>query len=226
MGDRASAAESGMALGAVAEGLATHQDAIMAIYADIARQCIANRVAYSVNSEFPVNNFGSNSSITIQQMALDAIVDVKPKLARKVQEKMLAANALSLLGSMKDVATPDLMAVLMEQALFGQLPRKMAASLIKAQGASDKEIAIAEQQAQNQAQMLQQNEQAYSANPIPYEVNNAQQQLSQDEMDQLINGLSEPESVEPVENPDALAGLPPETAGELANPSSFGEGEV
>ena len=96
MGDRASAAESGMALGAVAQGLATHQNAIMQLYADIARQCIANRVAYSPKQEFPISNYGNNSAVTIQQMALDAIVNVKPAMAKKINEKTLAANALQI----------------------------------------------------------------------------------------------------------------------------------
>lgn len=189
MGDRASAAESGMAVGAIAQGLATHQNTIMALYADIARQCIANRVAYSVQQEFPINNMGDYSSITIQQMALDAIVNVKPKLTKKVQEKQLATNALTLLGTLRDVLTPDGIAYFSEQALFGNVPRKLASTFVQQPGASQDEIAAAQQQAQNQANMLQQNQQMYEQNPIPYEVQNAQQQLSPDEMDQLITGL-------------------------------------
>ena len=240
MGDRASAAESGMAIGAIAQGLATHQNAIMGLYADIARQCIANRVAYSNNSEFPVNNLGDYSSITIQEMALSAIVVVKPKLAKKVQERMIATNALTLLGTLKDVLTPEGVAYFSEQALMGNVPRKLAATFIKRQGATEQEVALAQQQAQNQAQMLQQNEQAYQQNPVPYEVNNVMQSLSPDEIDAVVNGIAETAPTEiaeeqatteevmpqPVETTSqdmglsaSLEGLTPESGSAMANNS-------
>ena len=243
MGDRASAAESGMALGAVAQGLATHQNAIMQLYADIARQCIANRVAYSPRQEFPVTNYGENSSITIQQMALDAIVNVKPALARKVQEKTIAANALQLVANLgqSGLISKDGIAYLMEQALLGTVPRKVAESFVREQGPSQEEMALAQQQAQNEAMALQQNQQAYEQNPVPYEVDNVMQSQSPDDIDAIIDGLSggEPISDERVEEPSrdmpqgvdmeaqdgamstGLEGLTPETGGEYANPNSM-----
>ena len=195
MGDRASAAESGMAMGAIAQGLATHQNAIMQLYADIARQCIANRVVYSPREDFPVNNLGDYSSITIQEMALDAIVTVKPKLAKKVQERMLATNAITFASSFKDYITEDALAYFMQQAMYGNVPRKMARSFVKNQGASQQEIAAAQLAAQNQAQMLQQNQAAYEQNPVPYEVDNVMQNYSPDEIDQIIGGVP-PEGTE------------------------------
>lgn len=193
MGDRASAAESGMATGAIAQGLATHQNAIMRVYADIARQCIGNRVAYSAMSEFPVTNHGKSSSITIQQMALDAIVRVQPKLAKRAYERTLASNAITLLGTLGQSASPELSAYLLRQAMYGQLPRKVAESYTNQDKPSREDVALAQQQAQNQAEMLKQNETAYENNPVPYEVNNVQQQLSPDETDQLISDLSQPD---------------------------------
>lgn len=190
MGDRASAAESGMALGAIAQGLSTHQNAIMQLYADIARQCIANRVAYSPRQEFPVNNLGDYSAITIQQMALDAIVTVKPKLAKKVQERLISTSAITLASSFKDVLTKEGVAYFIEQAMFGNAPRKLVKSFIKDQGASEQEIANAQLQAQNQAQMLQQNQAAYEQNPVPYEVDNVMNNYSPEEVDQIIAGVN------------------------------------
>lgn len=232
MGDRASAAEAGQANGAIAQGLSTHQNAIMRLYADIARQCNGNRVVYSAESEFPVTNLSDSSSISIQQMALDAVVTVKPKLAKKIAERTIAANAMTLLGSMKEQLTPDLTAILMEQALFGQVPRKAIASLLKPQGASAQEIANAQLQAQNQAQMLQQNQAAYEQNPIPYEVENAQQTMSPDEIDQVIAGLGEteeeitPEGIEMQNQEGAmdipgLEGMTPEMGSQFANPNGY-----
>ena len=118
MGDRASAAESGMALGAVAQGLSTHQNAIMQLYADIARQCIANRVAYSPRQDFPISNYGSNSSVSIQQMALDAIINVRPAMAVQIHEKAVAANALQLVANLAQsgLINKDGIAYLMERA--------------------------------------------------------------------------------------------------------------
>ena len=193
MGDRASAAESGMALGAVAQGLATHQNAIMQLYADIARQCIANRVAYSPKQEFPISNYGDNSSITIQQMALDAIIDVKPAMAKKINEKTLAANALQIAANFGQAGLINKAGLtkMIELALMGTVPRKIAESFVQEQGPSQEEIALAQQQAQNEAIALQQNQQAYERNPIPYEVQNIMQNKSPEEIDQIIAGLSE-----------------------------------
>lgn len=241
MGDRASAAESGMAIGAIAQGLATHQNAIMDLYADIARQCIANRVAYSPMQEFPVNNAGGYSAITIQQMALNAVVRVKPKLAKKVQERMIATNALTLLGTLKDVLTPEGVAFFAEQAMLGNVPRKMAKTFVQQPGASEEEIALAQQQAQNQAQMLQQNQQMYEQNPVPYEVDNTMQNSTPEELDDIISGLTEQQEEGETEAPQSeegeapidmtsqegaretnLEGLTPDNGSQFANPNSEG----
>ena len=242
MADRASAAESGMAIGAIAQGLATHQNAIMALYADIARQCIANRVAYSSKSEFPVNNYGNYSSVTIQQMALNAVVNVRSKMAKKVNEKTTATNALTILGTLKDVLPQEATSYLVQQALFGQVPRKLAESFVKEQGASEQDIALAQQQAQNQAQMLQQNQQAYEQNPVPYEIDNVMSNATPEEIDQVIVGLNSQPQPQPEQTDEqmiaqgldmpeqegamttGLEGLTSDSGSAAANPNSLGEG--
>ena len=247
MGDRASAAESGMALGAVAQGLSTHQNAIMQLYADIARQCIANRVAYSSRQEFPVSNYGDSSTISVQAMALDAIVNVKPALAKRVQEKTIAANALQLLGTIGQQMNQEGMSYLMEQALLGSMPRKVAQHFIREQGPSEQEMALAQQQAQNDAMALQQNQQAYEQNPVPYEVDNVMNTQSPEDIDAIIAGMgggreaavdyqdvSEdittqgggPQGLDMMSQEGAMttggvSGLTPETAGEFANPNAM-----
>ena len=252
MGDRASAAESGMAMGAVAQGLSTHQNAIMQLYADIARQCIANRVAYSSRQEFPINNFGANASITIQQMALDAIVNVKPVLARRVQEKTIASNALQLVANLgqSGLISKDGVAYLIEQALMGTVPRKLAASFVREQGPSKEEVALAQQQAQNEAMALKQNQQMYDNAPVPYEVQNIMQNASPDEVDEIISGLAQgggeerqlsdeemqaivsrmggsagPQGIDMEQQEGAMStgleGQTPESGGENANPNSM-----
>ena len=246
MGDRASAAESGMALGAVAQGLSTHQNAIMQLYADIARQCIANRVAYSPRQDFPISNYGGNSSVSIQQMALEAIVNVRPAMAVQIHEKAVAANALQLVANLAQsgLINKDGVAYLMERALMGTVPRKVASSFVREQGPSQEEIALAQQQAQNEAMALQQNQQAYEQNPVPYEVDNVMQTQSPDEIDAIIDELAGgqpipderhlaemsangggPQGVD-MEMQDGamstgLEGLTPETGGEYANPNSM-----
>lgn len=246
MGDRASAAESGMALGAVAQGLSTHQNAIMQLYADIARQCIANRVAYSPRQDFPISNYGSNSSVSIQQMALDAIINVRPAMAVQIHEKAVAANALQLVANLAQsgLVNKDGIAYLMERALMGTVPRKVASSFVREQGPSQEEIALAQQQAQNEAMALQQNQQAYEQNPVPYEVDNVMQTQSPDEIDAIIDELSGgqpipderqlaemsangggPQGVDMEMQDGAMStgldGLTPETGGEYANPNSM-----
>lgn len=190
MGDRASAAESGMAAGAIAQGLSTHQNNIMKLYADIARQCLLNRVIYSNNREFPVNNLGDYASVTIQQMALNAIITVKSKMSKQIQEKMIASNALALVSNFKDVLNEDGVAYLLEQAMYGTMPRKLAKTFIRQQQTNPQEAQAAVLQGQNMANQLLQNQQMYENNPLSYEATNALQGSSPEEMDAIIGSLS------------------------------------
>lgn len=235
MGDRASAAESGMATFAVAQGLAVHQNALMDLFADIARQCIANRVAYSSRMEFPVVNQGEYRALTIQQMALTAVIDVKPKLAKQIQERQIAANAMALLGTMGQQLSKEGQAYLMEQALYGAMPRKMAATFVKDAGPSPQELALAQQQAKNDAMALQQNQQMYQADPLPYEVDQAMNSYSPDEIDDAIKQLGneapveeESMSLDMLDMPEqdgamalGLEGQTPELGSQLANPNGM-----
>lgn len=197
VGDRASAAEAGQAPAAISEGLAQHQNVLMALYADIARQCILNRVVYSDQYEFPVVNRGGNSALSIQEMALVSLIDVKPKFAKKVMERTLAANAMALATNFADRLAPEHIAYFIQQAMFGNVPRGLAERMV-GQAPSQQETALAMQQAQNQAQMLLQNQQMYEQNPIPYEVGNVMQNNSPEEIEQIIAGLQTPEGSEEV----------------------------
>jgi len=238
MGDRASAAESGQATVAVAQGLSVHQGALMALFADIARQCITNRVVYSSRQEFPVINEGNYRSITIQQMALSAVINVKSKMASKIEQKQSAANALAMLGSMgKGINISDAgAAFLMQKALYDLVPRKMAETFVKDAGPSPEELALAQQSAKNDAMALQQNQQMYQADPLPYEVDQAMKTASPDEIDGAIRELSgdyesSGREVNPIETLDMaqqdgaitadLEGMTPELGSELANPSGI-----
>lgn len=243
MGDRASAAESGMAIGAIAQGLASHQNTLMALYADIARQCIMNRVLYSPSQEFPVINRGGNSSLSIQEMALDTLINVKPKFAKKVLEKQLAANAMALAGKFAQQLAPEDLAYFIQQAMFGNAPRGLAQRMVR-QEPSQQQTALAMQQAQNTAEQLKQNQQLYLDNPLGYEADNVMANNSPEEVDQIIAGLSTPEGTEVVDetmvseaagSPQALdmqsqdgsfaisgmAGLTPELGSQLANANSL-----
>ena len=245
MGDRASAAESGMAVGAIAQGLSTHQNAIMQLYADIARQCIANRVAYSPSQEFPIVTMGKERAITLQEMALDAIVNVKPALATKVAEKTIAANAMQVLASFSGRLSKELEAYLMEKAMLGIMPRGFAESGILDQGTNPQELALAQQQAQNDAQMLAQNQQAYEQNPVEYETNEVLETQTPDSIDEIIAGMNAsgdnyvdyqdmsrdatmagvgPEAIDMMSQEGAITtgnveGMTPESGGMFANPN-------
>ena len=192
MGDRASAAESGMATGAIAQGLTTLQQTVMSLYADIARQMIGNYVTYSDHGNFKVWNGGDYSSLTIQQMATLAIVDVKPKLAKKVQERAIATNALGLIGNLggSGLLSQDGAAYLIEQALFGQVPRGLAAKFVNKPDVTPETVQANAQQGANMATMLQQNQQAYEANPMAYEAMDVTQSMSPNEVDQVISQMS------------------------------------
>ena len=108
-------------------------------------------------------------------------------------------------------------------------------------------MALAQQQAQNDAMALQQNQQAYEQNPIPYEVDNVMNTQSPEEIDQIIAGMgggreaavdyqdvSEdmtmqgggPQGLDMTSQEGAMttggvSGLTPETAGEFANPNAM-----
>ena len=245
MGDRASAAESGMAVGAIAQGLSTHQNAIMQLYADIARQCIANRVAYSPSQEFPIVTLGQERALTLQEMALDAIINVKPALAAKVAERTIAANAMQVLASFSGRLSKPLEAYLMEKAMLGIMPKGFAESGILDQGANPQELALAQQQAQNDAQMLAQNQQAYEQNPAGYETDEVMATQDSDSIDEIISGLNAggdnyvdyqdmsadatmsgvgPESLDMMSQEGAMTtgsvqGMTPESGGMYANPN-------
>ena len=245
MGDRASAAESGMAVGAIAQGLSTHQNAIMQLYADIARQCIANRVAYSPSQEFPIVTLGQERALTLQEMALDAIINVKPALAAKVAERTIAANAMQVLASFNGRLSKPLEAYLMEKAMLGIMPKGFAESGILDQGANPQELALAQQQAQNDAQMLAQNQQAYEQNPVDYEADEVMATQDADSIDEIISGLNAggdnyvdyqdmsadatmsgvgPESLDMMSQEGAMTtgaiqGMTPESGGMYANPN-------
>ena len=101
----------------------------------------------------------------------------------------------------------------------------------------------AQQQAQNQAEMLRQNQQAYEANPTGYEIQNVMQNATPGEIDEVIGALSggqpqvggaiepsasnidqaTPEMLDMPEQEGAMAldiaGMTPEMGSELANPS-------
>lgn len=223
MGDRASAAESGMATFAVAQGLSVHQNALMSLFADIARQCIANRVAYSSQQEFPVINEGQYRTITIQQMALNAVIDVKSKLASKMEQKQSSANALAMLGTLgKGINISEAgAAYLMQKALYDLMPRKMAETFVKEAGPSPEEMALAQQSAQNDAMALQQNQQMYEANPVPYEVNQAMKNYSPDEIDQAIGQLGTGEEMPEEEQPMEMDSQPIEALDMEQQPGSM-----
>ncbi len=237
MGDRASAAESGMAVGAIAQGLANLQNSLMHLYASIARQCLMNRVLYSPSEELTIVNNGNYSNITIQDMALHAIIKVKSAMAKKVYQKQLAANSMAILGSMGQEFTPTLKALLIEQALYGQVPSKIVEENLANIPSNSQEIAIASQMAQNQALALQQNQALYEQNPIPYETQNIVDNYTSDEINQVIGGLSQDNNlidqeqdtlVTALDMPNqegAMAvGLATQTSdlgSELANPSSM-----
>ena len=56
---------------------------------------------------------------------------------------------------------------------------------------SQQELALAQQQAKNDAMALQQNAQMYQADPLPYEVDEAMKQYSPDEIDTAIREVKE-----------------------------------
>lgn len=240
MGDRASAAESGMAQTAIAQGLSTHQNTIMGLYADIARQCLGNRVVYSPNQEFPITNLGQYSSITIQQMALETIINVKPKLAKEVREKLLAANAIAIASNFKDFLSEDGIAYFLSQGMFGQAPRKLIASFVHKPKNNPQEVQNAILQAQNQAEMLKQNQAMYEQNPGRYEIDNIMSQGSPKQIDQVIATMGGSPAAEPptddlseaspemldMEQQDGayapdLAGMTSELGAQYANPNGM-----
>lgn len=211
MGDRASAAESGMANGAVAQGLTTLQQAVMDIYAKIARVMIGNYVTYSPKNNFRIWNGGDYDTLTIQQMATLALVDVKPKLAKKVQEKAAATNALAIVSNLggSGLLTQEGVAYLMEQALFGQMPRGLAAKFVNKPTVSAETVQANLQQGQNMAKALQLNQQMYEQNPTAYEAMDVTQSMTPDEVDQVIAGLSQEEAPAPAPEaaPQPMGGI-------------------
>lgn len=240
MGDRASAAESGMAVGAVAQGLATHQNAIMELYADIARQCIGNRVVYSPKQEFGVVNEGNYSSLTIQQMALSVVKDVVPTCAKRIRERTVASNALQALSTIGQRISEAGQAKLLELSLMGLAPRRVIEQWITPTGPDPRLVRIAEQDGANMAQALAQNVQMYQNDPIPYEAQAVMQNNTPDQVDDIIGNLStqvgsdgnvtEEGGIETIDMPmqsgamtSDIMGQTSDSGSALANPNALGE---
>ena len=72
---------------------------------------------------------------------------------------------------------------------MGTMPRKMAESFIVEQQPSEQELALAQQQAKNEADALAQNQQMYERNPRDYEVENIMESYSPDEVDSIIEEM-------------------------------------
>lgn len=215
MGDRASAAESGMATGAIAQGLTTLQQTVMSLYADIARLCIGNYVTYSDKGSFKVWNGGDYDSLTIQQMATLAIVNVKPKLAKKVQERAIATNALALATNLggTGLLNQEGVAYLLEQALFGQVPRGLAAKFVNKPDVTPETVQANAQQGQNMAMALQNNQMAYEQSPLKYEALDATQSLTPSEIDQVVSQYAAQMGQEQEPEPTVDADLASEVGG-------------
>ena len=128
---------------------------------------------------------------------------------------------------------------------MGTMPRGFAQSGILDKGPSPEEMALAQQQAQNDAMALQQNQQAYEQNPMGYEAAEAMQSNSPEEIDQIIQGLGQedeaqvdyqdeaadlsgqmPEGLDMMSQEGAMTaggveGMTPESGGEYANPNGM-----
>lgn len=249
MGDRASSAEAGLANGAIARGLATHLIAIQQLYSDIARQCIGNRVVYSKENTFRIQNQGGYDVVTLQELASLVMVNAQPKLAVQSDLRTKAANAITLLGTLGETASEEQKTYLIRQAMFDQMPRKVAAAFNPAP-VSEQALQNNALEAQNMAQALQQNEQSYMQNPVPYEIGDMMQNSSPEQIDQVIAGLgggapapegeadlemlrqaqaaagASPENLERPGQEGAMAmagleGLTPDAGSALANPSGY-----
>ena len=183
-------------------------------------------------------------------MALNAVINVKPKLARMIQEKTIATNAITLVSNFKDILTPEGIAYFLEQAMLGQAPRKTIKSFINIQGSTQQERDTAQLQAQNMAQMLQQNQMAYEQDPMSYETQNIMETQNPEEIDEIIAQLQSAQNGEQVQGSPlnrsaiesagsnmssldmaqqagamapGLEGMTPDAGSAMANPNSFGE---
>jgi hypothetical protein len=112
----------------------------------------------------------------------------------------------------------------------------MIKSFINIQGSTQQERDTAQLQAQNMAQILQQNQMAYEQDPMSYETQNIMENQSPEDIDEIIAQIAASEGGRVGQRPSraqAIEGQAPET-GEpamtpdmgsmMANPASFGEG--
>ena len=108
---------------------------------------------------------------------------------------------------------------------------------------SQEEIQLAQQQAQNDAQILAQNQQMYESNPVQYETDNVMETRSPDEIDDVISTLNtegqsnveeqeaitdspRPEALDMMSqegamNPAGMPGMTAESGAEYANPNAM-----
>ncbi len=219
MGNRASAQEAGLVKDSIAQGVVTLSLALETFYAEVTRASLMQFVVYGNNSKLGIINRGRYSTVALQEMALDAIIDVKTKSTAQTIQQRLATNVLQLAATFKDSPMIDnevWLPFAFSMASYGQIPVAIARTFVKQPDQSPEDKAAARQNAANTAVALQQNQQMYQTDPIPYEVRQAMGNLSPAEQQGLLKQLSSGQSQPQITQEELSAhGLSPQDVAAL-----------
>lgn len=196
IGDRATAKESGAAVGSVAAGHNSLIHTLEIAFADIIRNVNLLTVRHMSNKTIKVSIEGELPTVNIQALALDAILNVrlKSEVEKERESKSLIAAQMLNIGSNNPYINQNVFIPRVLKIAFGTLFSREELSRI-VQVPEDKEgIALAQQHAQNHAKQLQLQQQVVDQYPMERLQMQAESTMTPEDMELLTQELNADQS--------------------------------
>lgn len=230
MGDRASAREAGNISLAIAQGLNPLVAVMESGIAKVLRVFELLYVIYNEKGKYAIINNGKYDEVTVQEMALDAIINVKLQSQIENRLQMISATAMSTLNfllSSGKVNEQEVLADFIPLITQNVISRKRARAYYQQAPATPQEIGGAIAAGQGIADMMNA-EQQNAIDNYPQAVANAETAgMGAEDLEAVAQELGQPM---PQGNPydagygmpeeilgSAAQGLPSDVAGEIAN---------
>lgn len=191
IGDRATAKESGAAVGAVSAGHNSLIHTLELAFADIIRVVNLLTVRYMSDKTIKVNIDGELPTLNVSALALDSILNVKLKSEvekERESKSMIAAQMLNI-GAQNPYVNQEVFIPRVLKIAFGTLfPREELAQIIK-MPEDTAGIQLAQQQAANHAKKLQLQQQVVDQDPMGRLQMQAEATMTPEDMELLTSEL-------------------------------------
>ncbi len=223
IGDRASAKEVGAISNTVAQGLNPLVASMESGIAQAIRTFLKLYVIYNEDGAFSINNNGEYADVTLEEMALDAIVKVKLQSQIEFKMQAVSATAMGNLNSLMAAASNGLinMDLVLEDYIplitQGIVSRKRARQYAATPAPTAEEAMVASAAGSMVAGSLNAEQQAAINNPAQTELAAEAEAMSNDELAMLEQTLANPNVLQDLAPMTPVDGLPADIAGEIAN---------